>query len=594
MDVALNVGAQLGGIVRKEVKPEVGTAAQGRGSEEHKGATKKGGEAKDFLAAISNQTVANKEDATEEITSPDDPNTLPFKLQFRDSAVLRIDDAESKSVEPQPRASVLLTLGEIERTQYELQNQVSAPSVIDTSGDELDVLQPDHSTAFEISDAKSELLVSKSDAPATVTGEVAGIKFNGPQSDAPTLFAIGDTQSGLPGPKSNTSVLVMREDTDIEFSGPQSDASIMYVIGDTKSTLPGPKLNTSALVTGEDTDNGVSGPQSDALAPLAIDAAENELGARQSPSSTPVATDDAESGLLALGGNGQTERLQNVGQASIRPAGTDDPEKPRRPSLQGVKTAVVQNTETPAPLNSQPASLSGKSQLVLPDAEKAITEEIRTTERQTPQPYTQNEQSRTILSRQASPYLSTPASPAILPELVASNGEVISSDLDFDIAADFSSGRRLIGQAASVSQALTSPTTTQAQAVGAIAQVIAAIKANGRSDTIEIRLDPPELGRVKIDFTMETMDSVKAVLSAERGETLDHMRKNIGELAAQLKNAGFNSIEFEFAKNGEREFLKEGHALEISDNDDGSLPPPGQGDIVYLSMRSDAQLDVLA
>jgi flagellar hook-length control protein FliK len=223
-----------------------------------------------------------------------------------------------------------------------------------------------------------------------------------------------------------------------------------------------------------------------------------------------------------------------------------------------------------------------------------VAEDARIPEKQIQPSATLNDPSRVVQSRQTSPYLLAPADHAASSVLIANSGEGVSSDLDLEMAVDFTSGRRLAGQAVSAPQALASPTTMHAPVVGATAQVIAAIKANRRSDTIEIRLDPPELGRVKIDFTMETMDSVKAILSAERAETLDHMRRNIGELAAQLKDAGFKSVEFEFAQNSGHEFSNTNAAPETLGKDGDDAPSLGQEDIVYLSMRSDAQLDLLA
>ncbi len=135
--------------------------------------------------------------------------------------------------------------------------------------------------------------------------------------------------------------------------------------------------------------------------------------------------------------------------------------------------------------------------------------------------------------------------------------------------------------------------TANAAAAGAAAQVIAAIKADKNSSNIEVRLDPPELGRVRISFTMESADAVKAVLSVERAETLDHLRRNVGQFMEDLKMAGFGSVDIEFSEHGSSEFAQD-MEFEGFDSDPSLMTAQSDAnDIVYLSLRDDAQLNVL-
>jgi len=135
--------------------------------------------------------------------------------------------------------------------------------------------------------------------------------------------------------------------------------------------------------------------------------------------------------------------------------------------------------------------------------------------------------------------------------------------------------------------------TTNAASANAAAQVIAAIKADKNSSNIEVRLDPPELGRVRISFTMETADAVKAVLSVERAETLDHLRRNASQFIEGLKMAGFGSVDIEFSEHGASEFAQD-MEFEGFDSDPSFISAQDDAnEIVYLSLRDDAQLNVL-
>lgn len=91
-----------------------------------------------------------------------------------------------------------------------------------------------------------------------------------------------------------------------------------------------------------------------------------------------------------------------------------------------------------------------------------------------------------------------------------------------------------------------------AGALDAARQVIAAIRTDAKGNGIEVRLDPPDLGRVRIHFAMDRADSVTAVVTADRGDTLDTMRRHAGDLARELSRAGFTNVNLEFKSGGDR------------------------------------------
>lgn len=135
------------------------------------------------------------------------------------------------------------------------------------------------------------------------------------------------------------------------------------------------------------------------------------------------------------------------------------------------------------------------------------------------------------------------------------------------------------------------PAATTASA-SAAAQLIAAIRTETKTGNIEVRLDPPEMGRVRINMSIETADAVKAVLTVERPETLDHLRRNMSQFIDDLKMAGFASVDLEFSEQSGSGFKNEPDSFEI-DPTPGYVAETAPGNIVYLAMRDDAQLDLL-
>lgn len=64
---------------------------------------------------------------------------------------------------------------------------------------------------------------------------------------------------------------------------------------------------------------------------------------------------------------------------------------------------------------------------------------------------------------------------------------------------------------------------------------------------IEIRLSPEELGRVRLSLAPGD-GGMSVVITAERAETLDLMRRSIDALAADLKELGYGGLEFAFGR----------------------------------------------
>lgn len=86
---------------------------------------------------------------------------------------------------------------------------------------------------------------------------------------------------------------------------------------------------------------------------------------------------------------------------------------------------------------------------------------------------------------------------------------------------------------------------------------------------VEIRLAPEELGRVLLALSISDGSVTVAVL-AERSETLDLLRRNIGLLQQELRDLGYANPGFSFGEG--RQSPAGGHASHGPDAADGALP----------------------
>lgn len=79
-----------------------------------------------------------------------------------------------------------------------------------------------------------------------------------------------------------------------------------------------------------------------------------------------------------------------------------------------------------------------------------------------------------------------------------------------------------------------------------VAEQITLAVATAAEPQVELRLDPPELGRVQIRLTHgET--GLQAVVLADRPETQDFLRRNAEALRVELTEAGYGSVSLEFS-----------------------------------------------
>lgn len=87
--------------------------------------------------------------------------------------------------------------------------------------------------------------------------------------------------------------------------------------------------------------------------------------------------------------------------------------------------------------------------------------------------------------------------------------------------------------------------------IAQVRQVTAALAPPPADGRIEVTLDPVELGRVRLSLTPADQ-AMTVVLTADRAETLDLMRRHADALNEALRGLGYDSVSLEFADSGAR------------------------------------------
>lgn len=96
------------------------------------------------------------------------------------------------------------------------------------------------------------------------------------------------------------------------------------------------------------------------------------------------------------------------------------------------------------------------------------------------------------------------------------------------------------------------PVVGGASALHPIAAQIAPVVLDPSRDPgalIEVALDPPELGRVRLAVS-EVGGVMTLTIMAERPETADLMRRHLGVLAEELRQAGLEALNVEISQDG--------------------------------------------
>jgi hypothetical protein len=139
---------------------------------------------------------------------------------------------------------------------------------------------------------------------------------------------------------------------------------------------------------------------------------------------------------------------------------------------------------------------------------------------------------------------------------------------------------------AQISSAVTQPTPNlehvssshaQARAVPAAAQVAREIvrRFDGDTTQFELRLDPPELGRVDVRLEVSRDHRVTAIVSADNPQALADLARHARDLEQMLQSAGLqlsdNGLAFDLRQGGER-------SQEMRDGSGGGVLNDGEAD----------------
>ena len=107
-----------------------------------------------------------------------------------------------------------------------------------------------------------------------------------------------------------------------------------------------------------------------------------------------------------------------------------------------------------------------------------------------------------------------------------------------------------------------------------IQQITAALRHQPLLQKIDLTLDPPELGRVEIQFEVAE-SGMRATLAAERATTGEIIRRQADVLLQQLDDAGFDDVSLDF-----RDFEGDGQGGSSFDPDPDPSVPNKLGDVV--------------
>ncbi|WP_204112719.1 flagellar hook-length control protein FliK [Shimia biformata] len=86
---------------------------------------------------------------------------------------------------------------------------------------------------------------------------------------------------------------------------------------------------------------------------------------------------------------------------------------------------------------------------------------------------------------------------------------------------------------------------SHAEAARAVAQQIAEVAVQRAGGTVEIRLNPEELGAVRMTLTGGDTHLTVSIV-ADRGETAELMRRHIDQLAREFRDIGYSNLSFSF------------------------------------------------
>lgn len=164
------------------------------------------------------------------------------------------------------------------------------------------------------------------------------------------------------------------------------------------------------------------------------------------------------------------------------------------------------------------------------------------------------------------------ASPPTIQSIAASSGFVAQLATSGDQAGQPEEFVWDLRPVTSHSNTTTTLSLQRAELPHHVSQAIAEALHRASNKAIEIALNPAELGRVRM--TMATNEAgIVVIVTAERGDTLDLMRRNIDDLGKSLSNLGFEDVSFAFEQG---QYRSDGHVFNELEDAEGQIAEADQ------------------
>ncbi|UYV37575.1 flagellar hook-length control protein FliK [Rhodobacteraceae bacterium D3-12] len=205
--------------------------------------------------------------------------------------------------------------------------------------------------------------------------------------------------------------------------------------------------------------------------------------------------------------------------------------------------SITPNTAAPLPkVEPQKLPLLAEPTLpsMTPSAKTGVAAESSHASKSSPSPMANSSRSLETANATTTPKETTPPNPFPNPGPLAIPNKDSQSQLEFSISP---TSEPLRSETPTPSQPSALPTRQTELARQVAMQIASTPKQENRA--IELRLHPEELGRVRLLLSPgETAMTVSIV--AERGETLDLMRRHISQLETEFQELGYDDVTFTF------------------------------------------------
>ena len=124
-----------------------------------------------------------------------------------------------------------------------------------------------------------------------------------------------------------------------------------------------------------------------------------------------------------------------------------------------------------------------------------------------------------------------------------------------------------------------------------VAQQLADVARHMPDRPIELSLNPEELGRVRMTFTL-TDGGINVAVMTERGETMDLLRRNIETLAQEFRELGHKDVKFNFSSNNQESSQQNGAGDDVEITSEIELSETDQIGPARISLDQSSGLDI--